>query len=285
MDMKKLINVLFIFAIFALIILYFGEISTFLFPSNEDRAGELVKLVLSVLGGLCVFYGLYINLKRTKATEKSVRIQGEQINLALKSQIDERFKNAIEHLGSEKEPIILGGVAELHQIAKEDSNKYAEVVFSILCSYVRSNTNKKNTNHTFPAVISTIISNLFKRVENNPYKSLIADLSFSNLRGQNIDNCDFKNANLSFCGFHHIENSILDNADLGSSEIHGITFKNNSLRGVKLFHTKIIFTNFKDATLKSLQSNNDNNNLAVRCVHCKFINVSFDDITYSVVFL
>jgi len=80
--------------------------------------------------------------------------------LSLKAQIDERFKNAIEHLGSDKEPIILGGIAELHQIAKEDCKKYAEVVFNILCSYIRTETSiyNKNADDINSTAISTIIN-------------------------------------------------------------------------------------------------------------------------------
>src|ERR1035437_3712862 len=117
--MKKISDSFLVILTITIVVIYFlyhNEISLFLFPDNNDRVGELTKLLLSILGGIGVLYGLLISNRRALITEKSVIIQGEQIELARKSQIDERFKNAIEHLGNEKEPIILGGVSELVQI-------------------------------------------------------------------------------------------------------------------------------------------------------------------------
>lgn len=78
---------------------YFCDIASFLFPSQSDRTGELVKLILSALGGGCLLYGLYINNKRAKSTEKNVKNQEEQLRLTLKSQIDDRFKNCYRTFG------------------------------------------------------------------------------------------------------------------------------------------------------------------------------------------
>lgn len=254
----------------------------FLFPSHEDRTGEFVKLILSVIGGICIIYGLYISNRRAKATERSVWFQGEQINLSLKLQIDERFKNAIVHLGSNKEPIILGGIAELHQIAKEDSNKYAEVVFNILCSYIRTGTNvyeKKADDIISSTAISTIINYLLKNTEDNPYKLYRADLSSSNLSGQDISNCYLRDANLSQCHFHMIDNSILDGANFTGSEIFGMSFQNNSWRGVGLFHVKMISVKLNNADFSPLTIEEKHNIFAPYCFNCRFENVIFDNIS------
>jgi len=124
------------------------------YPSEEDRNGKILQLILNILAGLAVLYGLYVSHKRARAMESGVEKQGEalenqniQIELTRKSQIDERFKNAIEHLGSDKEPVILGGIAELNQIATENPAQYSEVVFNILCSYIRTTSSiKKKSN-------------------------------------------------------------------------------------------------------------------------------------------
>lgn len=279
--MKSFLKTSAFIALCASLIYYFNQIAIFLFPSHADRTGELIKLILSVIGGVCIIYGLYISNRRAKATEKSVLIQTKQINLSLKSQIDERFKNAIEHLGSNKEPIILGGIAELHQIAKEDSNKYSEVVFNILCSYIRTETNrykKKADDITTPTAVATIVNYLFKNVEFTPYKLYCANLSASNLSGQNIRDCYFKNANLSQCYLHSISNSILDGADFTGSEIFGSSIKHNSWRGAKLFHAKIISVSFNNIDFSPLVQQKDEL-FAPYCFNCKFENVAFDNIT------
>lgn len=94
--------------------LNFESFSEYLFPNNEDNKGELFKILLSIIGAIAVMFGLYVAYRRAKAMERGVEKQGEsiqnqneQLKLSRKSQIDERFKNAIEHLGSEKEPVII----------------------------------------------------------------------------------------------------------------------------------------------------------------------------------
>ena len=79
--------------------LYYCKIAFWLFPNNLDRNGEFVKLILSILGGIGILYGLFISYRRTLITERSVKMQGEaiqkqseQLELSRKSQIDERFK-------------------------------------------------------------------------------------------------------------------------------------------------------------------------------------------------
>ncbi|MCA1920129.1 MAG: hypothetical protein LDL38_12065, partial [Flavobacterium piscis] len=113
----------------------FETFACWLYPFDESRNAELLKIGLTVIGGLGILFGLYLNYKKTKATDKAIELQSlaiskqsDQLELSRKSQIDERFKNAVEHLGSDKEPIILGGVAVLHQIAIENPLDYSEVV-------------------------------------------------------------------------------------------------------------------------------------------------------------
>jgi len=57
-----------------LIYYYFNQIALYLFPSQADRTGELVKLLLSAIGGICIIYSLNISNRRAQATEKSVHI-------------------------------------------------------------------------------------------------------------------------------------------------------------------------------------------------------------------
>lgn len=281
--MKKIGNSLLAVITLVIIIIYIvyhKELSIYLFPANNDRIGELTKLLLSIIGGIGIFYGLVISNRRAIITERSVMKQGEQIELSRKSQIDERFKNAIEHLGDEKEPIILGGVSELVQIAKEDNEKYSEVVFNILCSYIRSKTNintEKQSNFS-PTIIRTIINYLFKISTKNPFVGLEADLSFSNLTGQNIDYCDFSNSNLSFTYWGTATNSSFKNCKFDKARIRTPFFKNNILNGASMFKTIFTMVEFKNQEFKSETPTKDKKLLSTTFTYCKFINVSFDDL-------
>lgn len=290
--MKKFWDIFLIILVGILILSYYFfhvQISIYLFPSNNDRVGELTKLLLSILGGIGIFYGLIISNIRALITEKSVIKQGEQLELSRKSQIDERFKNAIEHLGNDKEPIILGGVAELYQIAKEDKHKYSEVVFNILNSYIRSETSiyNKTANDFNSTVIRTIITYLFKIDSINPFIGLEADLSSSNLACQNIEFCNFENADLSFAIIGSMKNCILDAANLSNANVQNSFFKDNSMRGIEVFSAVFRFIEFKNTIFKNKYFSEDNEEIfSATFINCKFINVSFDDIyIYNTVFI
>src|SRR5690606_17902397 len=188
------------------------------------------------------------SLRRAKAMEQgvlrqkeSLDIQSEQISITRKAQTDERFKNAVEHLGSEKEPIILGGVAELHQIAKENKNEYAEIVFNILCSYVRSNANiyKKTADQINETVNQTIVNNIFKLFDkpDYPYSGLLANLNSSNLISLDFDNTNLVGANFSFCYMPSMKNSNLEYSKLNKAVFSLSDISDVSFIGAELHQT------------------------------------------------
>ncbi len=251
--LKILLAIVGLFVIFMIfyfnneIINCYKDFAYWLFPENSNRKGELFKIVLSILGALGILYGLYISLRRAKAIEQGVEkqgaainIQSKQIELSRKSQTDERFKNAVEHLGSEKEPIIFGGIAELHQIAKENKDEYSEIIFNILCSYIRTNSNtNKNT-----SIIQTIADFLFSKNIDNPYLGLNANLKNSDLLGINFTNANLESANLSNCrlsSFYDssLANTILDGAEFFLSDIENVNFTNSEVNRTIFYGTKI----------------------------------------------
>ena len=52
----------------------------------------------------------------------------------------EQFKNAIDHLGSKEQAIVLGGVHALHNLAVNSQKDYSKQVFEVLCSFIREAT-------------------------------------------------------------------------------------------------------------------------------------------------
>jgi|SRR5690554_4097483 len=238
--------------IFISAIIYFIEpISVFLYPNNSDRNGEVIKLTLSVIGGIGVLLGLYIAHKRAMITEKTVENQSKQLEHAQKSQIDERFKNSIEHLGSDKEAIILGGVVGLHQIAQENNKTYGEVVFNILTSYIRSQTDCTivEPKDIKKAVIQTICDYLFKNKTNNsyPYCGYIANLESVNLSSINLDNADMSHINLYDSFLPSCKNTNYEKANLRSCVFFDGTIENNNFINACLSNARFLFTKIIDS--------------------------------------
>ncbi len=239
---RVLLILAFIVAVFFIVTLFdvesvYNVVSEWLFPENINRNGELLKIILTVIGGLGIFLSLYIAYRRAKSFEKNVAnqtkmisLQNDQLFITRKAQTDERFKNAVEHLGQSEQPIILGGVSELIQIAKEAAVEYSEIVFNILCSYVRAKAYKE-TRPTFDPndiIIQTIINYLFKSISttNILFEKYSADLQKTNLVGFDLNNCNFDNANFSFSILPDIEDSSFKGAIFTCSLFHLGTLKN-----------------------------------------------------------
>lgn len=273
----------FLFKNYFLILKIYEEFACWLYPIEENRNAELFKIILTVIGGLGVLYSLFLNFKKSKSMESGILLQGlaidkqsEQLELSRKSQIDERFKNAIEHLGDEKEPIIMGGIAELNQIARENPKDYAEVVFNILTSYIRSSTNviKKEADDFNSTIIQTIVNYLFKSKinEDYPFDGFVGDLSHCNFSSINIDNVNFSGFNLSFSLFPmNIVNVDFSYAEMGKSQfclskIKESNFFNANLHDALFLHSEIndcifemssiLTTNFLSSTLKNINFKN-----------------------------
>lgn len=270
-----------------LIFKYFEDFACWLYPINENRNAELFKILLTVIGGLGVLYSLYLNFRKSKSMEKGILLQGkaidkqsDQLELSRKSQIDERFKNAIEHLGSEKEPIILGGIAELNQIARENPNNYAEVVFNIMTSFIRSSTDvyKKNADDFSPTIIQTIINYLFKSKdeEDNPYNGLKGNLSNCNLMSIDIDNVNFSGFDLSFSLFPMYINDVdFFEANLGKSQFSISRIKSSNFSGADLHETLFHLAEIENSNFENA------NVLATNFLSTTFKNINFDNCDFS----
>lgn len=218
----------------------YGEFACWLYPNDENRNAELLKIILTIIGGMGVFFTLYLSYKRAKAGDKAVRLQGEAINkqseqleLTRKSQIDERFKNAVEHLGNDKEPIILGGIVELHQIAKEEKDKYASVVFNILTSFLRTilKVDIKRDENFSSTIPQTIIDFLFRDNDSHLYENFKANLANCNFSALDINNSKFSDSDFSFSIMPmyiidvSFENSKFSRTNFTITRIENVNFK------------------------------------------------------------
>lgn len=104
------------------------------FLSNPD-----ITVIISLVSLIGVFLTI-ISIVFIIINIKAVISQNET---NIKVERNQRFKNAIEQIGSDKSATVLGAIYTLHRIAKEDKN-YIETIFNILSSYVRDTTSKKN---------------------------------------------------------------------------------------------------------------------------------------------
>lgn len=232
-------------------------------PNNVN--GEFFKFLLLVVGGIIAIYGLLVNYKRLEITNKQVEQQTEQVKIAIKqiqlaekTQINTRFKDAAQLLASEHTSAILSGIYALDQIAVEVSKSddeqykgYVQVVLDILCAYLRENSSRDDENKPIgrsrgaDIVFQTIVSQLF--VNNKEvYSGLVADLRTTYLAGLNL-----RKANLQGAWLHHanLQRASLDGAKLQGARLDNTKLQNTYLDYVNFQGARLWDTNFENAWL------------------------------------
>lgn len=167
-----------------LLLLYFERTALYLYGNVIDSNGKLATLIISIIGGGCVIYGLVINNKRVKE-------QTRQNDISIQNNNDKRFGEAIGYLNNDNKGIVIGGIYSLYQLAQEDM-RYAPIITNIFINYINAN---PKTNES-----SIMVDLLFAKI-NNPFV-FNKDIEFNDL---NIKNktlyCKDYNVTFKKCSF------------------------------------------------------------------------------------
>lgn len=270
--MKTFLKYFFIIGISIILIFLLWEIPSFILKCQFNKVfspkdiilfeNEYRKIILQILGGIVVIYGLYLTFRRIKALENNVFI-------ATEGQITERFSRAIEHLGNEKLEIRLGGIYALERIAR-DSLKDHFSIMEILTAFVRENAKlqdkeklkplKEKTQDEQidellnfktikpPADIEAILTVIGRRnwIEEEKENGFNLDLSFTDLEGATLFKGNF-------------ENTILYSSNLRKSNLNETNFSGSILMRANLEGSFVYNTNFLNCNLRSANLMN--------CVH------------------
>jgi uncharacterized protein YjbI with pentapeptide repeats len=193
----------------------FDFLAKYFYEGKNAVNGELLKTALTVLGGVGVFYGLYLNSRRIKQ-------QTEQNSITRESNNDNRFSDAVGSLDSKNYSSVLGGIYSLHQLANEDK-RYKPIVADLISSYLRNKSNNlkaydkningynpsRNPNIIAQSIIDILGTEVYNEIEINLAGALLEDLTFKKkvlskyiFSEAIINNCFF-NCSLSDCKFEN----------------------------------------------------------------------------------
>ncbi len=256
---------------------YRGRKNYYRFSSTTKLKRWLEKhigMILTVISTIFIIVNIYA-------------VSGQNEN-AIKLERNGRFKNAIDQLGDDKNPIVLGGIYTLHRIAVEDST-YTESVFKILCAYVRDTTKSAEYQEAYEKKpsepIQTILELLcineedFKVYYKSGEKLVLnfanvylrgADLQKSSLIGARLEMANLKgamlaNANLTGIVLHsaNLEGAILPSANLAGAFLYNANLakavlSGSDLRGAFLYNADLENTYLSKTDLRGAYSSIDN---------------------------
>ncbi|MBP1631444.1 MAG: pentapeptide repeat protein [Bacteroidetes bacterium] len=229
---------------------------------KDDPNGEFFKVILSILGGIGLFYGLWINSQRIKAQNKQNKLVEDRNQDQKSYDADKRFGEAIGYLGSENTSIVLGGIYALYQLAKEDC-RYKSIIAGIYTSYLQdksvdlykdlenrpTNESEFSNNFNVPIILRTIVDllfnseNIFIGLKLNLSRILLKDVTINAdvincnfdhcefnrcFFGKNVQSCSFEVSKITSCSFGN-RDTIMDQCRFFGSTIEGTTFYGNKL--------------------------------------------------------
>jgi len=224
------------------------------------------------MGGVLLALQALMAYKRAKALEDTANAQAEAAKAQAKAteeqakanenteqgQRQERLKNAIEHLGHDKDSVRLGGAYELLHLAK-DTKDLRQTMLDILCAHIRRTTGEAEYREKYKSKPSEEIQSLltllfvqehevFEGLRTNLQGSWLnganlresrlrrADLAGSYLRGTELADADLKEANM--VRVHMQKAFLLDaqlrGADLRWAELQRVDFRWARLQAVDL---------------------------------------------------
>jgi len=187
----------------------------------------------------------------------------------------DQFKNAIDHLGSQEQTIVLGGVHALHNLAETFPKEYSKQVFEVLCSFIREKTTQKayqdkfsetldpsdKTQTTSLIVIQTIVDKLFREDESRKfYQEYKANLSGAFLRRVRFRGANLHKAILWDADFQWVDLSEakLPGGELHRADLRGAYLYDTDLQGAKLFCARLEGAKLRYAKLDRANLENTN---------------------------
>ena len=175
-------------------------ISELLGVSNKEAPkNEVLKIIGILMGGILVAWQAWASHRRAKTMEKSVEAQADAVSKTEDGLRQERLKNAIEHLGHEKDSVRLGGAYELFHLA-EDNKELRQTVLDILCAHIRWTTGESEYQKAYASKPSEEVQSILRLLfvqEHEVFKGLCIELQGSWLNGADLGKARLQGAILT----------------------------------------------------------------------------------------
>ncbi len=221
----------------ALLVLAFGAFVGILFSECAEKyisellglsdKNDALKFLGIGMGGILVALQALMSYRRAKAMEGTAESQAKATEEQAKAnqhteegQRQERLRNAIEHLGHDKESVRLGGAYELFHLAK-DTGDLRQTVLDILYAHIRRTTGESKYRETHKSKPSEEIQSLLTLLfvqKHEVFKDCHINLQGSWLNGADLKEARLEKADLSRA---HLQKADLREAQLQGANLNG----------------------------------------------------------------
>ncbi len=246
-----------------------------------EKKNEILKFLGIGIGGVLFILQVMIANRRATALEETARTQAKATEEQAKAnqnteqgQRQERLKNAIEHLGHDKDSVRLGGAYELFHLA-EDTKELRQTILDILCAHIRRTTRQSTYSSHYALTPSEEIQSLltllfvqkhdvFKGRRVNLRASWLngadlnearlekADLTGAHLRGASLPGAHLQGARLweaylqiAFLHKAYLQGAILVGAHLQGAALHGAHLQGADTKETHLQEANLVGTHLE----------------------------------------
>ena len=208
---------------------------------------EVLKFIGFCIAGVVSIWLALSADKRANAMDATAKNTKEE-------QRQERLKNAIEHLGHDKDSVRMGGAYELFHLAK-DTEDLRRTVFDILCAHIRQTTrgNAYQAEHkTKPSEeIQSLLTLLFMD-EHDVFEDCPINLQGSYLIGASLTKAKLYGATLDDAQLQWTDliATQLQEADLNRARLQGADLRYAQLQGASLRYARLQRADLMNAQLQ-----------------------------------
>ena len=208
---------------------------------------EVLKFIGIGMGGVLIALQALMSYKRAKAMEDTVSNTERGLR-------QERMKNAIEHLGHDKDSVRLGGAYELFHLA-EDIQELRQTELDILCAHIRQTTGEsayRETHQSEPSEeVQSLLTLLFVQ-EHKVFKGYHINLQGSWLNGTDLRKARLEKAVLTraYLQGSDLRKAHLQGTDLGDVNLQGAKLQKANLQGAKLRRANLQGVDLWDVNLQ-----------------------------------
>ena len=227
---------------------------------------EILTFLGIGMGGILLALQAVIANRRAKAMEDTAKAQAKATEEQAKAnqnteqgQRQERFKNAIEHLGHQSVSVRLGGAYELFHLAKDTADEAKDLrqtVMDILCAHIRQTTGEaeyREKHKSKPSEeVQSLLTLLFVQ-EYEVFKSCHINLQGSWLNGANLTRARLQGANLveAYMQGAELQEARLQGAQLEKTHLQGAELRKAHMQSADLREAKLQWANLMQIQLQA----------------------------------
>ena len=237
--------------IFGLVLVAFGlllgalALTVMVSDSAADYLQQLLREKYEVLKTIGFCIAGIVSIWLALAANKRANAMDATAKNTEEGQRQERLKNAIEHLGHDKDSVRMGGAHELFRLAK-DTGDLRRTVFDILCAHIRQTTGENKYKEKYETKPSEEVQNLLTLLFTQEPDVFFIKHSI-NLQGSYLNGATLRQARLKYANLGEVQ---LRDANLSRAQLQGADLGEAQLQKTFLWEAQLQGANLSNAQLQ-----------------------------------